>query len=77
LSQLSDGLNAIYYDATLSQGAKPEGFNLLMTKPEMIQFIEYLEGKMAQISGVNDTIQGNPEANLNQAPRWPSLPLKP
>jgi hypothetical protein len=64
LTELSDGLNAIYYDATVSQGAKPEGLNLLMTKPEMIQFIEYLEGKMAQISGVNDTIQGNPEANL-------------
>lgn len=64
LSQLSAGLNAVYYDATVSQGAKPEGLNLLMTKPEMIQFIEYLEQKMAQISGVNDTIQGNPEANL-------------
>lgn len=64
LSQLSEGLNAIYYDATVSQGAKPEGLSLLMTKPEMIQFIEYLEAKMAQISGVNDTIQGNPEANL-------------
>lgn len=64
LSQLSDGLNAVYYDATVSQGAKPEGLSLLMTKPEMIQFVEYLEQKMAQISGVNDTIQGNPEANL-------------
>lgn len=64
LVELSQGLNGIYYDATVSQGAKPEGLNLLMTKPEMIQFIEYLENKMAQISGVNDTIQGNPEANL-------------
>lgn len=64
LSELAGGLNAIYYDSTVSQGAKPEGLNLLMTKPEMLNFIEYLEQKMAQISGVNDTIQGNPEANL-------------
>lgn len=64
LSQLTEGMNAIYYDASVAQGAKPEPLNLLMTKPEIFQFIEYLEKKMAQISGVNDTIQGNPAANL-------------
>lgn len=64
LSQLTEGLNAIYYDSTVTQGAKPEALNLLMNKQEVFNWIEYLEKKMAQISGVNDTIQGNPEANL-------------
>jgi len=64
LSQLTEGLNAIYYDSAVTQGAKPEALNLLMNKQEVFNWIEYLEKKMAQISGVNDTIQGNPEANL-------------
>lgn len=64
LSQLTEGLNAIYYDPTLTQGAKPEALNLLMNKKEVFDWIEYLEQKMAQICGVNDTIQGKPEANL-------------
>ncbi len=64
LSQLTEGLNAIYYDPSVTQGAKPEPLNLLMNKQEVFNWIEYLEKKMAQISGVNDTIQGNPEANL-------------
>jgi hypothetical protein len=64
LSQLTEGLNAIYYDSAVTQGAKPEPLNLLMNKQEVFNWIEYLEKKMAQISGVNDTIQGNPEANL-------------
>lgn len=64
LSQLTEGLNAIYYDPSVTQGAKPEALNLLMNKQEVFTWIEYLEKKMAQISGVNDTIQGQPEANL-------------
>ncbi len=64
LSQLTEGLNAIYYDSAVTQGAKPEALNLLMNKQEVFNWIEYLEKKMGQISGVNDTIQGNPEANL-------------
>lgn len=64
LSQLTEGLNAIYYDSAVTQGAKPEALNLLMNKQEVFNWIEYLENKMAQISGVNDTIQGKPEANL-------------
>lgn len=64
LTQLTEGLNAIYYDAQIGNGAKPEALNLLMTKQEVFQWIEYLERKMYQISGINDTIQGNPEANL-------------
>lgn len=64
LSQLTEGLNAIYYDSAVTQGAKPEALNLLMNKQEVFNWIEYLEKKMAQISGINDTIQGNPEANL-------------
>jgi len=64
LKQLTEGLNAIYYDAAVTQGAKPEPLNLLATAGEIFKWIEYLEQKMAQISGVNDTIQGNPEANL-------------
>lgn len=64
LSQLTEGLNAIYYDPLVTNGAKPEALNLLMNKAEVFQWIEYLEKKMAQISGVNDTIQGQPEANL-------------
>lgn len=64
LSQLTEGLNAIYYDSAVTQGAKPEALNLLMNKQEVFNWIEYLEKKMAQISGVNDTVQGNPEANL-------------
>lgn len=64
LSQLTEGLNAIYYDSQITNGAKPEALNLLMTKEETFRWIEYLEKKMMQISGVNDTIQGNPAANL-------------
>lgn len=64
LTQLTEGLNAIYYDPSVTQGAKPEALNLLMNKKEVFDWIDYLEKKMAQISGVNDTIQGNPEANL-------------
>lgn len=64
LTQLTEGLNAIYYDPSVTQGAKPEPLNLLMNKKEVFDWIDYLEKKMAQISGVNDTIQGNPEANL-------------
>lgn len=64
LSQLTEGLNAIYYDPLVTNGAKPEALNLLMNKQEVFTWIEYLEKKMAQISGVNDTIQGQPEANL-------------
>jgi len=64
LSQLTEGLNAIYYDSAVTQGAKPEPLNLLMNKQEVFNWIEYLEKKMGTISGVNDTIQGNPEANL-------------
>jgi len=64
LTQLTEGLNAIYYDPSLTQGAKPEPLNLLVTKREVFEWIEYLEQKMAQISGVNETIQGQPEANL-------------
>jgi hypothetical protein len=64
LTQLTEGLNAIYYDPMITGGAKPEPLNLLMNKQEVFNWIEYLEKKMAQISGVNDTIQGNPEANL-------------
>ena len=64
LSQLTEGLNAIYYDPQITGGAKPEPLNLLMNKKEVFDWIEYLEKKMGQISGVNDTIQGNPEANL-------------
>lgn len=64
LTQLTEGLNAIYYDPQITNGAKPEPLNLLMNKKEVFDWIEYLEKKMAQISGVNDTIQGNPEANL-------------
>lgn len=64
LTQLTEGLNAIYYDPSVTQGAKPEALNLLMNKKEVFDWIDYLEKKMAQISGVNDTIQGQPEANL-------------
>lgn len=64
LSQLTEGLNAIYYDSAVTQGAKPEALNLLMNKQEVFNWIEYLENKMAQISGVNETIQGKPDANL-------------
>ncbi len=64
LTQLTEGLNAIYYDPEATQGAKPEALNLLMNKREVFEWIEYLEKKMAQISGVNETIQGQPEANL-------------
>lgn len=64
LTQLTEGLNAIYYDPLVTQGAKPEPLNLLSSKREMFEWIEYLEKKMAQISGVNETIQGQPEANL-------------
>lgn len=64
LTQLTEGLNAIYYDPSLTNGAKPEALNLLMNKKEVFDWIEYLEKKMAQISGVNETIQGQPEANL-------------
>lgn len=64
LTQLTEGLNAIYYDPALTNGAKPEALNLLMNKQEVFEWIDYLEKKMAQISGVNETIQGQPEANL-------------
>jgi hypothetical protein len=64
LAQLSEGLNAIYYDPAMTQGAKPEALNLLSNKQEVFNWIEYLEKKMASISGINDTIQGNPTANL-------------
>lgn len=64
LTQLTEGLNAIYYDPALTNGAKPEALNLLMNKKEVFDWIDYLEKKMAQISGVNETIQGQPEANL-------------
>ena len=64
LTQLTEGLNAIYYDPIATQGAKPEALNLLMNKKEVFEWIDYLEKKMAQISGVNETIQGQPEANL-------------
>lgn len=64
LTQLTEGLNAIYYDPLTTNGAKPEPLELLKSPGEIFKWIEYLEQKMAQISGVNDTIQGNPEANL-------------
>lgn len=64
LAQLSEGLNAIYYDPSITQGAKPEALSLVATKQEIFNWIEYLEKKMATISGINDTIQGRPEANL-------------
>jgi hypothetical protein len=64
VTQLTEGLNMIEYDPEITHGAKPEALNLLMNKQEVFHWIEYLEQKMAQISGVNDTIQGNPEANL-------------
>lgn len=64
LTQLTEGLNAIYYDPLTTNGAKPEPLELLKSAGEIFKWIEYLESKMAQISGVNDTIQGNPEANL-------------
>jgi hypothetical protein len=64
LTQLTEGLNAIYYDPSLTQGAKPEALNLLATAGEIFKWVEYLEQKMHQLSGVNDTIRGNPEANL-------------
>jgi hypothetical protein len=64
LTQLTEGLNAIYYDPMISQGAKPEALNLLSTKEEVFKWIEYLEKLMAKISGVNETIQGNPSPNL-------------
>ena len=64
LTQLTEGLNAIYYDPSVTQGAKPEALNLLMNKREVFEWIDYLEKKMAQISGVNETVQGQPEANL-------------
>jgi hypothetical protein len=64
LTQLTEGLNAIYYDPNVTMGAKPEPLNLLATAGEIFKWIEYLESLMARISGVNETIQGNPEANL-------------
>lgn len=64
LSQLTEGLNAIYYDPTITNGAKPEALNLLSTPAELFKWIEYLEALMAKISGVNDVIQGDPAANL-------------
>lgn len=64
LTQLTEGLNAIYYDPLTTNGAKPEPLELLKSAGEIFKWIEYLEAKMAQISGVNETIQGNPEANL-------------
>lgn len=64
LAQLSEGLNAIYYDPLITQGAKPEPLNLLANKQEVFTWIEYLEKMMSTISGINDTIQGNPAASL-------------
>lgn len=64
VTQLTEGLNMIEYDPELTHGAKPEALNLLMNKKEVFDWISYLEKMMARISGVNDTIQGNPEANL-------------
>lgn len=64
LTQLTEGLNAMYYDPLTTNGAEPKALELLKSAPEIFKWIEYLEQKMAQISGVNDTIQGNPEANL-------------
>lgn len=64
VTQLTEGLNMIEYDPEITHGAKPEALNLLMNKQEVFNWIEYLENKMAQICGVNDTIQGKPEANL-------------
>jgi hypothetical protein len=64
LTQLTEGLNAIYYDPNVTAGAKPESLNLLSTAGEIFKWIEYLESMMSRISGVNDTIRGNPEANL-------------
>jgi len=64
LSQLTEGLNAIYYDPAVTNGAKPEALSLLATPQELFKWIEYLEAMMAKISGVNDVIQGDPAANL-------------
>lgn len=64
VTQLTEGLNMIEYDPEVTHGAKPEPLNLLMNKQEVFNWIEYLEKKMAQISGVNETVQGHPEANL-------------
>ncbi len=64
ITQLTEGLNMIEYDPEITHGAKPEALNLLMNKKEVFDWIEYLENMMTKISGVNDTIQGNPEANL-------------
>lgn len=64
ITQLTEGLNMIEYDPEVTHGAKPEALNLLMNKKEVFDWISYLEEMMARISGINDTIQGNPEANL-------------
>jgi hypothetical protein len=64
LAQLTEGLNALYYDPQITQGSKPEPLNLLATAPEVFKWIEYIEAMMTKVSGINDTIQGHPEANI-------------
>lgn len=61
LKQLTDGLNAIYFDP---KHGKPEGLNLTSTPPEIFNFIGKLEGLMETLSGVNSVTRGDPAANL-------------
>lgn len=61
LKQLSDGLNALYYDQKFG---KPEALNLVSTPKEIFDWIEYLVRWMETISGVNSVARGNPEASL-------------
>jgi carbon monoxide dehydrogenase subunit G len=61
VSQLVDGLNALFYDPKFP---KPEALNLTNTPAEIFNMIDKLERVMETLSGINSVTRGDPEASL-------------
>lgn len=58
---LAEGLSAIEYDATSGE-IKP--LQLVNSSGETYQLISQLQQEMSKLTGINEVIQGNPDANL-------------
>lgn len=58
---LSDGLSAIEYDATTG---KIEALQLVNSSPETYSLLTLMQQHMSNLTGINEVVQGNPDANL-------------
>lgn len=58
---LAEGLSAIEYDA---ESGRIEALQLVNSSGETYKLIGQLQQEMAKLTGINEVIQGNPDANL-------------